>query len=466
MSSVAEAAEEPLVACPTGVPAEPIEAGGAPRVFYGYTMVPLAMLILAATTPGQTFGVSFFNEYFRAVCGLSSTGIASVYLVATVLASLALPYLGGVADRIGLRRAVLGTVAAMALVCLFGSTVSNTVMLFVLFLLLRMLGPGYLSLLANNTLANWFDRRLGVASGVMQFGMAVSFGLVPTVVVLLIGWFGWRGAYVALAAILASLFPLLFWLYREHPRDVGEVQDGRRAREARQRKTGVEHTPEADRAYTLADARSTRAFWLLLVATGTWTAIGTGLVFHAVPLFGEFGFGPRDASLALSLLAAGMGVMQVTGGMLADRIPGRWMVVFATSLIAASCALIAACGPARSAACLCALRFCARGDDPNGVHGLGTLLRAQAPGQDPRHLAHRRHRRQQHRAARDGREHRLPGRLHPLAVDHGGGGRRSGRCMPLGQRPRPPGGSRPAAAQVVLRPARGYHGGFVGAVSH
>lgn len=319
-----------------------VEAGEGPRIFYGYTMLPLATLILAASTPGQTFGVSFFNEHFRAACGLKSTGLAALYLVATVAASLSLPYLGGVADRIGLRRSVLLTIGIMSLVCLFGSTVSNTVALFVLFLLLRTFGPGCLTLLANNTTANWFDLRLGVASGAMQFGMAISFGVVPTVIVLLIDLFGWRGAYVALAAMLAALMPLLVWLYREHPREVGDVRDGSRVHQARRRKSGRERAP--DRAYTLSEAKSTRAFWLMLVAAGTWTAVGTGLVFHAVPLFGEYGLGTRDATYALGLLAVGMGVMQVLGGVLADRVPGHWMAAGAVGSIGVSCVLIAAVG--------------------------------------------------------------------------------------------------------------------------
>ncbi len=314
-------------------------------LFYGWVMAGLATLVLLASTPGQTFGVAFFNEHFRSVCGLSTTGIAAVYLTATVVASLAVPYLGAMSDRLGLRRTVLLAVSAMALLCVLGSAVNNLATLFVFYLLMRSVGPGWLTLLANNTLANWFERRLGVASGAMQLGMALSIGVVPTAIVTLIDVFGWRGAYVALAAAIAAvLIPLVLLFYRECPREVGEVRDGSRARIKRLRKHGVEADPHPSRGYTLAEARSTRAYWLLLLAAATWAGVGTGLIFHINALFDELGLSKGEAKFALTVLACGMGTMQVLGGLLADRIPGRLMLSGAVSAIAATCFSIAVLG--------------------------------------------------------------------------------------------------------------------------
>ncbi|MEM9352789.1 MAG: MFS transporter [Planctomycetota bacterium] len=335
MSTVAEAPD-----------AESLSVDEEPsRLFYGWVMVGLATLVMLASTPGQTFGVAFFNEHFRAVCGLSTTGIAAVYLTATVLASLAVPYLGGLSDRLGLRRTILIAVAAMAVLCLLGSAVSNVAMLFAFYLLMRSVGPGWLTLLANNTVANWFDRRLGVASGAMQLGMAGSIAVVPSGIATLIDQFGWRGAYVALAAgIAAVLVPLVLLFYREVPHEVGEVRDGRRASLARLRKRGVEADPHPSRGYTLSEARTTHAYWMLLLAAATWAGIGTGLIFHINALFGELGLSTDEAKIALTVLACGMAAMQVLGGLLADRLPGRLMLAAAVAAIAATCFSMAGLG--------------------------------------------------------------------------------------------------------------------------
>ena len=146
-------------------------------LFYGWFMLPLAMLVMIGTSPGQTYGITFFNAKFQQAFQLGHAKISAIYLIATVLASLALPYIGGLSDRFGLRRSILFAVAGMALVCGLASQIQGTLTLFVAFLFLRMIGPGTLVLLANNTLAAWFDRRLGMAIGVMQLTMAATMAI-------------------------------------------------------------------------------------------------------------------------------------------------------------------------------------------------------------------------------------------------------------------------------------------------
>lgn len=90
-----------------------------PKFFYGWLMLPLAMLLLVASSPGQTFGFSFFNAKFRAAFDLSQTRLSATYLIATVLASFAVPYIGGLTDRFGLKRSAMTGIVALAGVCVF-----------------------------------------------------------------------------------------------------------------------------------------------------------------------------------------------------------------------------------------------------------------------------------------------------------------------------------------------------------
>ena len=334
-------AEGTPTACPAAAIGDPVAVGSAPsRLFYGWIILPLAMLLMVATSPGQTFGFSFFNGEFRQAFQLSQTRLSAIYLLATVTASLALPYIGGLSDRHGLRRSVLVAVLAMAGVCVFMSRTQGVVTLFFAFVVFRVLGPGTLVLLANNTLANWFHRRLGLASGMMQVSMAAANALIPLSMVKLIEVFGWRGAYLAIAAVLAGgLLPLMALFYRQHPEDVGQRPDG------------DTHPPDETSAtlsqegLTLEEARQYPAFWILLVATATWALIGTGFVFHLEALFVSAGMGKSDSTLAMTCLAVGMGFAQVAGGLLADRVALRWLIVAAVGLIAASCLMLAGAAP-------------------------------------------------------------------------------------------------------------------------
>ncbi len=306
------------------------------KFFYGWLMLPLAMLMMIATSPGQTFGFTFFNAKFREAFELTQTGLSTTYLVATVLASVALPYIGALTDRHGLRRSSLVTVMALVSVCLFISQAQGIVTLFLSFLMFRIIGPGTLVLLANNTLARWFDRRLGMASGMMQVAMAGAHALVPGGMVLLIATFGWRGAYLSIASILAvSLLPLLFFAYRESPATVGQFPDG---------DTHLHHDQSRQlsvRGLTLDEARLHASFWIMLAATATWAMIGTGFVFHLDAIFQARGFDSQSSTAAMRIMATAMATAQLLGGALADRIALRWLIVTAVGIIATTSVMLA-----------------------------------------------------------------------------------------------------------------------------
>ena len=306
------------------------------KFFYGWLMLPLAMLMMIASSPGQTFGFSFFNVKFREAFELSQTRLSVIYLVATVTASLALPFIGGLTDRYGLRRSALATVTVLAGVCAFMSQVQGVITLFAAFVLFRVLAAGTMVLLANNTLAAWFDRRLGLASGLMQLSMAGAMAFVPAGIVLLIETFGWRGAYLGIAAIFAmGLLPLLAVMYRESPGAVGQFPDGvRTALSDKPLRSGVV-------GLTLPQARQHRAFWILLAATATWSLIGTGLVFHLEAIFLAHGLDQSASTRSMTCVAIGMGAAQIFGGLLADRVALRGLVVSAVGLIAVSCVMLA-----------------------------------------------------------------------------------------------------------------------------
>ena len=259
-----------------------------------------------------------------------------IYLVATVAASFALPFVGGMTDRFGLRRSVLTSVAVLAGVCVFMSQTQGVLTLFVGFMLFRIFGAGTMVLLASNTLAVWFDRRLGLASGLMQLSMAGAMAFVPAGIVLLIETFGWRGAYLSMGAILAAgLLPLLAVVYRESPGAVGQFPDGVRA--------ALSGKPLREGAVglTLPQARQHRAFWILLAATATWSLIGTGLVFHLEAIFLAHGLDQSASKWSMTCVAIGMGAAQISGGLLADRVALRGLVVSAVGLIAVSCVMLA-----------------------------------------------------------------------------------------------------------------------------
>ncbi len=147
--------------------------------FYGYVMIPVAMAVQIASSPGQTFAVSAFKPALLEALALSHTQFSFAYMTGTMLAALPLSLVGPLADRFGLRIVTSVVVVALAATCLFASTVSGIVSLLLTFWLLRFLAQGSMSLLSGNTLSMWFRHRIGRVSAVMSIGMALAFATVP-----------------------------------------------------------------------------------------------------------------------------------------------------------------------------------------------------------------------------------------------------------------------------------------------
>ena len=147
--------------------------------YYGWVMLPVAMIAHISTFPGQTPGISVFNPSFREALNLSHSQLTGVYMLGSFLACLPMVAVGALMDRYGIRRTMACVVVLFGGACLFTSQVTNLVALGLAFLMLRTLGQGALMLLSDNTLPMWFRARLGVVSGLKSWAWPIAISVVP-----------------------------------------------------------------------------------------------------------------------------------------------------------------------------------------------------------------------------------------------------------------------------------------------
>jgi MFS family permease len=285
----------------------------------------MAALLQVASSPGQTFGVSVFNSPIREALNLSLSQLTGCYLLASLLAAAPMPLVGWFADRVGLRRTGLAVLLLLGLACATISRAAGLITLTLGFFLLRTFGQGALSLVASNTLAMWFSRRLGLVSGVMGLGMSAAVAVLPSVYLRLIESFGWRRAYLILGGITVGLLvPLVFFFFKNCPEDIGQRVDGEghAGEEAKGKASmaGGGARGLAERAFDLSSAWRTRAYWIGLVLHVIWGMIATAITFNIVPLFAWRGLSETQAAATFSTFAVCMALMQVIGGVLADRV--------------------------------------------------------------------------------------------------------------------------------------------------
>jgi MFS family permease len=303
--------------------------------YYGWVMLPIAMLTQAATSPGQTFGISIFNPSFLETLQISLSQLTGAYMTGTLLAAVPQPYFGALMDRYGIRRMMTINVILLGLACFFTATVRSFWMLLIAFFLLRLFGQGALSLLAANIPAMWFQERLGRVSGLMNAAVAGATAIIPPFILWLITTLGWRWAYAVLGfAVWIILLPILVILFRNRPEDVGQHLDGLSLNPgvASPKLIHKSGQPEpSEQSFTLKDARRTRAYWVMLVHTTIWALVATAIYFNLLPLFTSKGLSEGQAAATYSVIAISAVITQFVAGNLADRFPLNWLLSLAVA---------------------------------------------------------------------------------------------------------------------------------------
>ena len=308
-------------------------------VYYGWIVMGVGTLGLIMTSPGQSYVVSIFIEHFIADLGISRSLLSSLYMGATLLGSMGLPFVGRLIDRHGSRKTVTMIAFFFGLACVFMGYAQNAVMLGLGFVAIRFLGQGSLGLVSMNVINQWWIERRGLVMGISGFCVALlGLGLFPVAINFLIPELGWRTTFILQGILLsAGMAPLGYLLYRDKPEQFGLHPDGNGPLErdgASARISTDENVTSSTYVarevnWTLGEAIRTPAFWVLAGSAGTIAMLTTGVVFHLVSIYADQGLDANTAAATFIPLSITMGLFNLGGGVLADRIPARFVLALA-----------------------------------------------------------------------------------------------------------------------------------------
>ncbi|WP_090566313.1 MFS transporter [Belnapia rosea] len=293
-----------------------------------------AWLMLAGAFLAFTVGASLMHSYtvfllaFVADFGWTRAESSLAYSVGQLVGGASSPLIGGLVDRVGVRRCVLLGGCLLTLGLLGSAFADSLWQVVFLYGVVMTVGANCLGLLVFVPLVSRiFVRQRGMAVSVLQSANAFGRALSAPASQMLITGFGWRAAYLTEAAAMAVLVLPLAAIFRRSPEPPASA-GGTAAAAARQ--------------WTLAEAIRTRAFWLLFLVY-MCTSIGSFLVsLHQIAFAVDIGFDPLYAAgvLGMGSFLAFPGV--IATGTLSDYI-GREasaLLAYGISILGVVCALL------------------------------------------------------------------------------------------------------------------------------
>lgn len=254
-------------------------------VFYGWWVVLTAAVGLFWGPPITVFSFSVFLKPLMQDFHAGRAAVSLGYTLHNIAGALSAQLTGWLIDRYGARRVILPATAVFGLVllCVKASS-ANLWQLYFFYVALGLMVNGAGPIPYGTVISHWFDRRRGLALGLMMLGIGSGAMIIPSLAQRLIATFGWRAAYATLGcAVLLISLPTVGAFLKEKPRDLGLSPDGvvRKGAAARGEPDAV--------GLSRHSAWNSRTFWLVVCAVCFVGASVQGCLVHIAAMLGDRG---------------------------------------------------------------------------------------------------------------------------------------------------------------------------------
>jgi MFS family permease len=323
---VTEPAEAPLT-----------EGSVAPtRFFYGWVIVGVAAFLgfLGTGFYAYSRGV-FLPSLAEDLADGSRFAIAMGFSIAGITGALIAPYLGQILDRQSPRRVMMVGIVVVTVSYLALAATGSLWQYFLIVGVGMGVGMACMGGLAwHRSVISWFDHWRGRAIAIAVMGASLAGVMMPPLVTALVESVGWRGGFVTFAAITGiTLLPLVYFLMKDRPEDIGEVRDGWNYVNANPEEVVADE--DDARVWHWKEMLKSPALWAIALMFGSMGCVYSAVMLHLFGHLLDVGVGAERAALILSAAALFAALGKPVVGWMSDYLGARltiWMALVSQGL--------------------------------------------------------------------------------------------------------------------------------------
>ncbi len=292
--------------------------------------------VVMAAALGAAAGITGMSVYSLSVLlgplceafGWTRTEVSAAKTILTAGFVLTAPFVGYLADRVGVRRLALASLGALAAGFFAMTQLGPNIYFFYAALFgLAVAGGATTALVWTRAVATWFHRSRGIALALTLTGPGVTGVVTPVLLDAMIQRYDWRAAYIIMGLFaLLVLVPLALFFHENRPNDsIAATAQGNSLR------SGM----------SLAQALRSRRFWQIGAGFLLVGAAVSALMVHLVPLI--IGAGVTRNMAVRVAGAFGFAVIfgRLLTGWLVDRFHPPWVAAFFLAMPVAGCLVLA-----------------------------------------------------------------------------------------------------------------------------
>ena len=261
------------------------------------------------SAPGQTFFISLFSGEIRAELDLSDGEFGGIYSLATLLSAAVMVWSGTLLDRIDLKKFSITIIFGLVIGCLTMSVSVGMMSLFIGLFFMRQFGQGLMFITSTTAVVRYLDASKGKSTALAGMGYAVSEAIMPSLVVALLLWLGWRSSWQVISLfLLIFMVPATLFLLRHHQQRHTQYLSAIMSDDE-----GLEREYKR-RQWTRAEVIRDKHFYLFAPGLMAQPLMFTGFIFHQVHLVESRGWSLVTwASLFLMYALISVATKIVTG---------------------------------------------------------------------------------------------------------------------------------------------------------
>ena len=189
-----------------------------------------------------------------------------------IVTGLASPFAGMYVTRYGARKAIAAGGILCVLCFVFASFHTQLWQLYLAYAVLFGLGGCLCGMLAMTTIVNnWFVKKRPLALSILLTAGGLGGLVMVSFIMAMINRFGWRNAYLLIAAMIFVLLVILpSFLVVNKPEDLGQVPDGIQSEDKKDSSPNKQNLYGTPVDFTAAEAIRTSAFWYLTILATTF----------------------------------------------------------------------------------------------------------------------------------------------------------------------------------------------------
>ena len=295
-----------------------------PLIRSEWRLLSFGFAMTFASSFGQTYFIALFSGEIRSDLDLSHGDFGALYSAATLASALILLKTGSLIDRMDLRRFAYLVIFGLALGGLLLASATSLVALFLAILLLRQCGQGLMGMAGSTAMVRYLPEQKGKANAITGIGYSASEAILPTLVVALMAWVGWRESWLVWSVLLVAVLPLgVHRLLRGH--------DTRHQDYLSSIDTSAEDPLSAlprQRQWTRDEMLRDPGFYLFMPALLAQPMLFTGFMFHQIHLVEAKGWSLAIWGSLYTVYALTSSVMKLFAGVLVDRFGAIRLVPF------------------------------------------------------------------------------------------------------------------------------------------